>query len=248
MKKRARKNDPADALWADYTADHENDELRNRLVEHYLPLADRIARSIARTWPEHVGADVIQSAVRMALIHLVERFEPDRGWQFGTFATPRLRGAALDELRQGDTASRQTRRRCNERAAGVRRLTQQLGRRPTTEEIEDELGPPKPADEVFQTRPLSTVLHDGEPGQKPITLEVFCESRPRREVQSWFAIATRGMSMDAKTAVWLYYAKGLSMQRIGEALELCESRVSQILKGATIELRRGGREKLLQIL
>jgi len=248
-KRRTRKkteNDPIAELWAAYARQHDDLSLRNRLVEHYLPLADRAARAFVATVPTFVDTDGILSTVRQALLRVVEMFEPARGLKFETYAFQRLRGAAIDELRATDAVSRGPRARRRTRQAGIARLTQQLCRRPTSQEIEDELGIEPPRDSVAQTISLNTTIYEGEPGDKAICLESLLRDRPRDAGRFCFARLVRGLDMDAKTMLWLRFAKGQPMWKIGEAMALSESRVSQLISASLAELRRQGRKEIVE--
>ena len=74
------------AAWAAYTADHANQTLRNRLIERYLPLADAAANRLIRRLPNCCDADAIRQEVRLALLGLVEAFDPARKKKFAAFA------------------------------------------------------------------------------------------------------------------------------------------------------------------
>ena len=78
------------ALWAAYAADRGNQVLRNRLVEHYLPLADAAANRLIRRLPNCYDADSIRQEVRLALVGLVKSFDP-----FRQKKNRRLRGQAI---------------------------------------------------------------------------------------------------------------------------------------------------------
>ena len=90
----------------------DGDELaRCALIEHYVPMASRIARAMNVPVGAVAGADDLESAALIGLIDAVDRFEPDRGVPFEGYATLRIRGAVLDEVRRVDDLGRADRRR-----------------------------------------------------------------------------------------------------------------------------------------
>jgi RNA polymerase sigma factor for flagellar operon FliA len=76
----------------------------------------------------------------MGLVKAVEMFEPERGLKFETFATHKIRGAILDELRAGDWATRSARTRVRRVDDAAQRLSQRLGRAPLDDEVAVEVG------------------------------------------------------------------------------------------------------------
>ena len=90
---------------------------RCALIERYAPLATRIARNMNVPLSAVAGADDLESAALIGLIDAVDRFQPERGVPFEGYATMRIRGAVLDEVRRVDELGRADRRRQREAAA-----------------------------------------------------------------------------------------------------------------------------------
>ena len=89
------------AVWQEYKATRER-ALRNRLMEHYLPIVRYTADRISAKLPNEVDVDDLISAGIFGLIDAVEAFDLGRGVKFETYCSPRIRGAILDELRTMD--------------------------------------------------------------------------------------------------------------------------------------------------
>ena len=85
-------------LWRDYRAQPTVD-LRNQLVELYLPLVKYNAERIWSRLPEGVDLDDLISAGVFGLLDAIDAFDLERGVKFETYCVPRIRGAMLDELR-----------------------------------------------------------------------------------------------------------------------------------------------------
>jgi RNA polymerase sigma factor FliA len=110
------------------------------LVEENLPLVGHIVRQIAMRLPDHVGKDDLISAGMTALVSSAKSYDPTRGIPFTGFATFRIRGAVLDELRSMDWASRSVRGRARQLDTVRSELTATLGRAPRPDEVATTLG------------------------------------------------------------------------------------------------------------
>src|SRR5262249_23064602 len=92
-------------LWREFK-EHPTTEIRNHLVERYLPL---VKSNAERTWqrlPEGVDLDDLISAGVFGLMDAIDAFDLSRGVKFETYCVPRIRGAMLDELRTMDWVPR----------------------------------------------------------------------------------------------------------------------------------------------
>ena len=95
-------------LWARYQQYNDLDA-RRRLLDQHLGLVHHIARQIAERVPDGVELDDLVSAGALGLVLALESFEPERGLAFSTYATPRIRGSILDDLRSRDWVPRSVR-------------------------------------------------------------------------------------------------------------------------------------------
>src|SRR6266852_9797133 len=126
-------------LWQDYRA-HPTVELRNQLVENYLPLVKYNAERIWARLPEGVELDDLVSAGVFGLMDAIEAFDLDRGVKFETYCVPRIRGAMLDELRTMDWVPRLVRSKASKMEEARKMLEAQLGRPPRADEMAERLG------------------------------------------------------------------------------------------------------------
>jgi RNA polymerase sigma factor for flagellar operon FliA len=110
------------------------------LVRSHLPLVGHLVREMLGRLPSHVSREDLVSAGMAALAAAAKTYDPDRGTPFGSFATARIRGALLDELRGLDWASRSVRSRARRIDTAAQHLTATLGRTPTTTELAHTLG------------------------------------------------------------------------------------------------------------
>ena len=104
-------------VWQAYRAEP-TVELRNRLVEHYLPLVKYNAERIWARLPDGVELDDLISAGVFGLMDAIDAFDLNRGVKFETYCVPRIRGAMLDELRTMDWVPRLVRSKASKMEAG----------------------------------------------------------------------------------------------------------------------------------
>ena len=121
-----------------YTAKGQLD--RNALIRQYQPLVRRLAHHMMAKLPPSVEVDDLIQVGLIGLADALTRFESAQGVQFETFATQRIRGAMLDELRENDWMSRGSRKSQKDIESAMRRVEHRLGRTPKESEIAAELG------------------------------------------------------------------------------------------------------------
>ena len=115
---------------------------RDALIKQYVPLVQRLAHHMIAKLPPNVEVDDLIQVGMIGLADAMSRYEASQGVQFETFATQRIRGAMLDELRDGDWLSRGSRKSQKEIERAVHRLEHRLGRSPVESEIAGELDMP----------------------------------------------------------------------------------------------------------
>ena len=112
----------------------------NATLKQYSPLVRRLAHQMIAKLPANVEVDDLIQVGMIGLTDALSRFDAGQGVQFETFATQRIRGAMLDELRGADWMSRGTRKQQRTIEHAVHRLEQTLGRAPVESEIAKEMG------------------------------------------------------------------------------------------------------------
>lgn len=125
-------------------------QLSEQLVRDHLPLVGYAVSELAGRLPRHIRRDDLVSAGMLGLAQAAAAFDEERGVTFGTFARARIRGAMLDELRQGDWATRSVRSQARRADAAADTLTAELGRAPDDVELAARLQ--VDADQIRQLR------------------------------------------------------------------------------------------------
>lgn len=219
---------------------------RDRLIVHYSPLVKFVAGRVGAGLPNSVDPGDLVSAGVFGLIDAVERFDPERGVKFETFAVPRIRGAVFDGLRALDWVPRSVRSRAREVETAFTELEGRFGRAPTDEELATHL---RLSATEFQkwlssiasttVGPLDRALVAGvEPramdGSQPDSPAAVVEEG---EVRRLVKAELRRLPDREKHVLSLYYDEGLTLAEIGTILGVTESRVSQIHTKAVLHLR-----------
>jgi RNA polymerase sigma factor FliA len=128
-------------LWSEYksTAD---ERAREGLILHYSPLVKFVAGRVGSGLPRNVDQNDLVSFGTFGLIDAVDKFEPERGFKFETYAVNRIKGAILDELRHLDWVPRSVRSRAREIQRTMAELNHRFQRTPTEEEVAEAMDLP----------------------------------------------------------------------------------------------------------
>lgn len=233
-------------------ADRENREpterLRDRLLVNYSPLVKYVVGKISARAVQPTRQEEFMSWGILGLLDAIETYDPGREAKFETYAISKIRWAILDEFRKEDRVSRRVRSRIQdiERAKGE--LSQKLKRAPTEKEIARKLD--LSVDEYrksvqhyvssqvdsLDARAEATdsgaglQLSSGEAEDPSVSLE-------QREVREQLVAAMQDLDERELTVVTLYFYEGLTLREIGQALQLTEGRISQIMSRTLKKLR-----------
>lgn len=228
-----------DALWERYKQ-HGDQEARNRLVVQYSPLVKFVAGRVRSGLPPAVEqADLVSDGV-IGLMDAIDKFEPERGLQFQTYAVSRIRGAIVDGLRASDWVPRSVREKIRDIDAAHAKLEKELGRAPSDSEVAEEL-----SISVAELRKVySQTAHTSVVS---FETSVDDEETPRAtsdlpgaddDIPPGFLAAVRELPERDQIVVALYYWERLTLAEIGQVLGVTESRVSQLHSRAALTLRR----------
>jgi RNA polymerase sigma factor for flagellar operon FliA len=235
-------------LWKAYKASPDQ-ALRNRLIEHYLPIVRFNAERIHTKLPTEVELDDLISAGMFGLIDAIEAFDLDRGVKFETYCSPRVRGAILDELRSMDWVPRLVRNRSQRIQNATKALQGELGRLPSDREVAERIGVTtteynrmvRDSTAVSMTS-LSRKAFGGDSGSEVSEVDVLRDesaANPVREIQKsdLKQLIQKGLSPAERLILILYYYEEMTMKEIGLTLDLSESRVSQMHSAIVDRLR-----------
>lgn len=220
---------------------------RDQLIVHYSPLVKFVAGRVAAGLPAGADTGELNGTGVFGLMDAVDRFDPTLGFKFETFAVPRIKGAILDGLRALDWVPRSVRSRSRQIESAMVKLSHELKRTPTDDELCSELG--IDGDElqrwlstiaVANVGPLDHVVGgtDGEPRQLPASTDDGPDAVIEdKELKATMRSEIRRLPERERTVVALYYDEGMTLAEIGSVLGVTESRVSQIHSKAILMLR-----------
>ncbi|MEW9897474.1 RNA polymerase sigma factor FliA [Chitinivorax sp. PXF-14] len=217
-------------------------------IRQFGPLVKRIAYHFMTRVPASVEVDDLIQVGLIGLMEAAHNFDPTQGAQFETYASQRIRGAMLDELRDADWMPRSTRKNLRTIEATIQRLEQTLGRPPSEQEIANSLQLPLADYQQMlgDTRGYQLIYYedydeDGEHDQ----LDHFAadhhsnplDSLDDMDFRKHLAAGVAALPDREKMVMALYYEQELNLKEIGEVLGVTESRVCQLHSQAVARLR-----------
>ncbi|PHV11552.1 RNA polymerase sigma factor FliA [Chitinimonas sp. BJB300] len=218
-------------------------------VNAHAPLVKKLAYHMVARLPASVEVDDLIQAGLIGLMEAARNFDPDAGVQFETFATQRIRGAMLDELRETDWLPRQLRRSARDIEAALVKLGHSLGHAPNEGEVATEMGLSLNAYQelLADCRGHQLVYYDDydneEEGRNALdNMAADQEADPLRELDDsdFRRVLIDGIANlpeREKMVMALYYEQELNLKEIGAVLNVTESRVSQLHSQAVARLR-----------
>lgn len=221
------------------------------LVTKHLKLVSYIVSRLAIGMPSWIDRRDLISAGVVGLIDATKHFDPAKGVKFETYASSRVRGAIIDELRALDWIPRSTREKSKAIEGAISTLVGELGRFPTDEEVASALEWDmkkyyKAIEQVSGTTLLSldeiiTMSGSGDPIKRIDTVRGKAadqlSSIEDREVLDNVVKVISGLSEQERLVIALYYYEELTLKEIGLVLKVSESRVSQIHTTAILKVR-----------
>jgi RNA polymerase sigma factor for flagellar operon FliA len=227
-------------LWIEYKKDPSNKQLRNKLIEAYMPLVRYNAERIWARLPEGVDLEDLVSAGVFGLIDAIEAFDLSRGVKFETYCVPRIRGAMLDELRTMDWVPRLVRSKASKLNEAMQTLEARLGRQPTQQELAEELGISlEELEKMIQEASTVNLIslnkkwYETDSYKDVREIDILEDKKgedPTRRLQKadLMRLVTKGLNRNERLILILYYYEEMTMKEIGATLDLSESRVSQM--------------------
>jgi RNA polymerase sigma factor for flagellar operon FliA len=236
-------------VWQMFKLDQADQELRNRLIEHYFPLVRYNAERVWAKLPDGVDLNDMISAGVFGLMDAIESFDMSRGVKFETYCVPRIRGAMLDELRTMDWVPRLVRSKASKLEAARKQLEAEVGRPPTDIELATRLQ--LPMDEYEKLRAEASAVNLVSLNKKWYETDSYKDVReidiiedtkgedPTDGIQKRdvMRLVTKGLNRNERLIIILYYYEELTMKEIGQTLGLSESRVSQMHSSIVARLK-----------
>lgn len=238
------------AIWDRYLTSRDTAD-RNRLIERYLYLVERVANRMARQLPSTVRTDELVSAGTLGLMAAVEAYSPSRGVTFRTFSQHRIRGAILDELRNRDWVPRSVRTWSRRMRETRERLSQELdGNEPSDRAIAAELDISVSALRKLQReeRVPNVNSFDQQITGVPAYVRLgdtiataFAGPEQQVDEQDLLTHLLGRLAEADRLMIQRYFFAGMTLKKIAELRGISESRACQVLGRIVRDLRRFAR-------
>lgn len=215
---------------------------RDKLIERHLYLVKIIAHQMAINLPQHIDVGDLIGAGMVGLLESVNRFDPGRGVQFNTYASIRVRGAILDELRSMDWMTRSMRDKSNSLEKAYGEVERRKGRPADIEEVASfmKVGIDELHSLISEVAALSIInlddmgVKDAKQGADmlecivdPNGADPFAAAK-LAEIKRVVIESVESLPENEKVVIALYYYEELTLKEIGKVLDISESRVCQL--------------------
>ncbi|MDQ6662624.1 MAG: FliA/WhiG family RNA polymerase sigma factor [Chloroflexota bacterium] len=240
-------------IWAEFVVT-KRQALRDTLVIEYTPLVRMVVGRMGIPATSMLEAEDLVSYGMIGLLNALDRFDPSRGVRFETFASTRIRGAVIDQLRALNWMPRSTVARVKQIETTLAYLEQRLGRPAKEQEAAAELGVSTEhyrqmlqdvtVSVISLDAPLSSSVQDDEVATLGHLLEDTNALEPAEEVEKQELTAALSSAIDhlperERLLLSLYYQEELTMKEISKVMGVSESRVCQLHMQAVLRLRGG---------
>lgn len=229
-------------LWDEYTK-NPSQEIREKIIIEYAPLVKLVAGRLSMYLGYNVEYDDLVSYGIFGLIDAIDKFDALKDVKFETYASLRIRGAILDQIRKMDWIPRTVRKRQRDISNAIKDIEARTGRSATDEEIAAELGITEEVYGEWQSQmkitnvvsldefveQAGTDISDSKAAGGTISkFEQPEEALEKDELKLKLAEALKMLTEKERKVVLLYYYEELTLKEISNILEVSESRVSQL--------------------
>ena len=237
-----------DKLWSEYRK-KPTQEIREQLILEYAQLVKLVAGRLSMYLGHNVEFDDLVSYGIFGLIDAIDKFDMDKNVKFETYASLRIRGAILDQIRKMDWIPRTVRQRQRKIDDAIKQVEMRTGKAATDEEIAMELGVSEDELTSWQSQLKVTnvvsLSEFEEAGQEPAIESVNKNrfSQPEevveeKELKEKLVEALDLLTEKERRVIELYYYEDLTLKEISLVLEVSESRVSQLHTKALLKMRK----------
>ena len=225
-------------LWADFLK-KPTAELRERIIVEYAPLVRIVAGRLSMYLGYNVEYDDLVGYGIFGLIDAIDKFDSMKAVKFETYASLRIRGAILDQIRKMDWIPRTIRQRQKKIDAAIKEIEAVQGRNATDTEIaealgisEDELGEWQSQMKITNVVSLNEFMEQGSEvpaeNNKNAHFDSPEEVVEKEELKKILSEALELLTEKERRVIELYYYEELTLKEISGILEVSESRISQL--------------------
>ena len=234
-------------LWETYRKSP-TPEMREQIILEYAPLVKVVAGRLSMYLGYNVEYEDLVSYGIFGLIDAIDKFDMQKDVKFENYASLRIRGAILDQIRKMDWIPRTVRQKQKKIDEAIRNIEMRTGKNATDEQVAGELGLEQEELTEWQSRlKITNVISLNEfleQGQEPVMdargnshfsqpEDVVSESELKQVLEEALEVLTE----KEKKVILLYYYEDLTLKEISKVLEVSESRVSQLHTKALLKMR-----------
>lgn len=236
-------------VWREYIRTRDP-KLKEELIRRYAPLVKYVVSRMSVALPRGFDEEDLISAGIMGLLEAIDRFNPDRNVKFETFASLRVKGAIIDEMRKLGWIPRTVHDKLKKLEDARMSLMNKLGRDPTDEEVRTYLNLSEkeyerfledvrvltlfPLDSLVELEDEEVALKDAISDPTQVSIAQLLEEE---ELVNELAKAIGELPEKERLVITLYYYEGLTLKEIGEVLGVSEARACQLHSSAILKLR-----------
>ena len=235
-------------LWEMYQA-KQTPEIREQIILEYAPLVKVVAGRLSMYLGYNVEYDDLVSYGIFGLIDAIDKFDMDKEVKFETYASLRIRGAILDQIRKMDWIPRTVRQKQKKIEEAVKRVEMQTGKTALDEEVAKELGLSNEELLEWQSQlkitnvvSLNVFIEQGtEPVMDSRNNSHFIQPEERvqeTELKEKLQEAMGQLTEKEEKVILLYYYEDLTLKEISKVLEVSESRISQLHTRALSKMQK----------
>ncbi len=236
-----------ETLWQSYRISKEP-LIKEKLILEYASLVKLVAGRISIHIGQYVDYEDLISYGIFGLIDAIDKFNPDKGVKFETYASLRIRGEIIDNIRRLDWVPRTLRQKSKQLDKIYSSLEAELGRTPSYEEIAEKMNiSVDDVKDVMQKSVASSLisLDDYVDSNKDVIVSDVVEAKAdspdltyeKKEVKAILIDAINQLTEKEKKVVTLYYFEELTLKEISKIMSVSESRISQIHSKAVVKLQ-----------
>ena len=234
-------------LWEAYQKNR-SPQVREQLIIEYAPLVKLVAGRLSMYLGYNVEYEDLVSYGIFGLIDAIDKFDMSKEVKFETYASLRIRGAILDQIRKMDWIPRTVRQKQKKIDAAIRAVEMKTGKNATDEEIAEELGVSGEEYTEWQSqmkiKNLVSLDEFTEQGSEPV-MEVSASSQlaqpeevmAETELREVLRQSLETLTEKERRVIELYYYEELTLKEISKVLEVSESRISQLHTKALFKMK-----------
>lgn len=215
--------------------------MNNQQIDNYLPLVKKLVIHFICHLPPEVQFDDLMQAGLIGLIEAAKHYDDAKGAQFITYATIRIKGSILDEIRRQDWMPRYVHKTARQISQAVKKIQDRLGREAKDHEIAAELNLPLPDYyELLQESQVHLYGFDDlgiDDDHLTATTSEPQADAIHDDFHKYLTSIIHMLPKNEQQALCLYYEHDLQLKDIGDIMAISESRVSQIITHATTRIR-----------